>query len=406
MLQKSNYLRHLDISILAATLILIIVGLLAIYSATLTNHPENFQKQLLWSILGVFIILPVIILTPLQFFYKYAYTIYGFTILLLFLVLIVGIGSGAKRWLSLGFVTIQPAELAKIGTLLALAKFLSHEKVNFKRIRDFIIPFFLILLPLGLIISQPDLGTSLVFLALLLPMLFWAGLSSLYLFIMLAPVLSFISAFNYYSFLFTMIVICPVLFFAQRGIRFFLINFVINIVAGIFTPILWNSLKGYQQKRILTFLGIMTDPHGLNYQVIQSKVAIGSGGFWGKGFLQGTQTHLRFLPEQHTDFIFSVIGEEFGLIGAIFILALFLLILWRSINLASIVKSRFSSLLIVGGMVILVFQIFVNVGMTVGILPVTGLPLPFLSYGGSSLMTNLTIIGLILNASYRKFVYL
>jgi rod shape determining protein RodA len=168
----------------------------------------------------------------------------------------------------------------------------------------------------------------------------------------------------------------------------------------------WGLLKDYQQNRILTFLGIVVDPRGLGYQVIQSKVAIGSGGFAGKGFLAGTQTHLRFLPEQHTDFIFCVIAEEFGFLGVLMVLTLFLLLVFKGFTLASSVKSKFLSIIVFGATIIFLMQVFINVGMTVGIMPVTGLPLPFLSYGGSSLLTNMVLIGLILNASRKRFEYI
>lgn len=408
MLQE-KYLRHLDLGVFLATLILISCGLIAIYSATFAYQTQtsqlNFERQLLWVVIGM-LVLGVIILIPMRIFYKYAYSVYGFTIFLLFVVLIVGTGIGAKRWISLGTFGVQPAEFAKVGTLLALAKYLSQENRNLKKLNELAIAIGLAFLPLMFILRQPDLGSALVFAALILPMLHWAGLSTIILFVLLAPLISLICAFNYYTFLIAMIIISLVLILSQKGLRFFLMNFIINIGVGIFTPILWKLLKEYQQKRILTFLGLERDPRGLEYQVIQSKVAIGSGGLTGKGFLHGTQTHLRFLPEQHTDFIFSVIGEEFGFLGVILILALFLYILLKSIKLSTTVKSKFLSLLIIGIVSILAFQIFVNVGMTVGIMPVTGLPLPFLSYGGSALLTNLTLIGFILNASYRRFEYL
>ncbi|MFQ5822457.1 MAG: rod shape-determining protein RodA [bacterium] len=394
---------------LTCVLILVVCGLIAIYSATYTSESQtvqfNFKRQLIWVLLGM-IILGATIFTPIRFINKYAFSIYGITILLLISVLFIGTGSGAKRWIPFGPFWIQPAEFAKVGTVLALAKFLSQDNRNLKNIRDLAIAFALAFLPLLLIIQQPDLGSALVFLALILPMLHWAGLSPIILFVLLAPLISLICAFNYYSFLIAMIFISLALILLQRGLTFFLINFILNIGVGIITPILWNLLKEYQKQRILTFLGLVADPHGLGYQVIQSKVAIGSGGFIGKGFLHGTQTHLRFLPEQHTDFIFSVIGEEFGFIGVVVILALFIYLLLRGIMIATTVKSKFSSLLVFGGVIILLFQICVNVGMTVGIMPVTGLPLPFLSYGGSALLSNLILVGIMLNASLRRFDYL
>jgi rod shape determining protein RodA len=179
----------------------------------------------------------------------------------------------------------------------------------------------------------------------------------------------------------------------------------LNVTVGILSPLVWNRLAPYQQKRILTFVGLESDPQGIGYQVIQSKVAIGSGGLLGKGFMEGTQTQLRFLPEQHTDFIFSVIGEEFGFFGALLILVLFLIILIRGVQIAASVRNQYTSLVVIGAVIILALHVIINVGVTVGIIPVTGLPLPFVSYGGSSFISFSFLIGLILNGSIRKLEY-
>ena len=407
MFSEYKSIRHLDFRLLATVLVLMTCGLVAIYSATFVDSQVgqlNFNKQLIWGAIGL-VVLVGTIFVPIRFFNKYAYTIYGISIFLLFVVLIVGTGAGTERWFALGSIRIQPAEFAKVGTLLVLAKYLSKENRDLNNFREIALAFSLIFLPLLLVMKQPDLGSALVFLALILPVLHWAGLSSMVLFVLLAPLLSLVCAFNYYTFLIAMLIISAVLFFSQRGLTFFLTNFVLNIGVGVVTPIMWNLMKEYQQKRILSFLGLVTDPHGLGYQVIQSKVSIGSGGFFGKGFLQGTQTHLRFLPEQHTDFIFSVIGEEFGFLGIFAVLALFFYLIFKGLTIASEVKSKFSSLLVFGGVIIFLFQIVVNIGMTIGIMPVTGLPLPFLSYGGSALISNLIIVGLLLNASRKRFEY-
>jgi len=382
-------------------------GLVAIYSATFVDSEAgqlNFKKQVIWAILGLLVLAGTIFI-PIRVLNKYAYPVYGISIFLLFMVLIIGTGAGTERWFALGPIRIQPAELTKVGTLLVLAKYLSKENRDLNNFREIALAFSLVFLPFLLVMKQPDLGSALVFLALILPILHWAGLSSMVLFVLLAPLLSLVCAFNYYTFLIAMLIISAVLFLSQRGLTFFLINFVLNIGVGVVTPIMWNLMKEYQQKRILTFLGLVTDPHGLGYQVIQSKVSIGSGGFLGKGFLQGTQTHLRFLPEQHTDFIFCVIGEEFGFLGIFTVFALFFYLIFKGLTVASEVKSKFSSLLVFGGVIIFLFQIVVNIGMTIGIMPVTGLPLPFLSYGGSALISNLVIVGLLLNASRKRFEY-
>ncbi len=401
--------KKIDFSFLIAAVLLITLGLVVIYSATYVASaqasPLKFNRQVLWAIIGLAALL-VCLIVPLKFIHKNAYFFYGGALFLLVLVLFIGTGPGSKRWILLGPFSLQPAELAKVATLLALARYLSQDHRNLQNIKDICVPFLLVMVPTILIMKQPDLGSALVFLALCLPVMHWAGLPGRVLFVLLAPLLSLVSAFHYYSFFAAMLLIVGVLFLMRRGPAFVMVNFAINVGVGVVTPILWGLLKVYQKNRILTFLGLVTDPQGLGYQVIQSKVAIGSGGLTGKGFLHGTQTHLRFLPEQHTDFIFCVIGEEFGFLGAFMILALFFYLVLKSLTLATFVKSRFSSLLVFGSAIIFVFQVFVNIGMTVGIMPVTGLPLPFLSYGGSALIANMMLVGLILNASRTRFDYL
>ncbi|TDI87416.1 MAG: rod shape-determining protein RodA [Caldithrix sp.] len=399
-------IRNFDVGLVIAVVLLITFGLTAIYSATYVGEKQTeFTKQLLWAVLGL-VVLTAVVVTPLKSYYKNAYLLYGLSVILLVVVLFVGKGAGTRRWIALGPAWIQPAEFAKIGTLLALSRYLSNEHRKLDNLRELTVAFAIAFVPLALVMKQPDLGSALVFLALVLPVLHWAGLSPAILFVLLAPLASLLSAFNYYSFLIVMILLSVTFLLCQRGLTFFLVNFIINIGVGILTPIVWNLLKEYQKNRILTFLGLVRDPHGLGYQVIQSKVAIGSGGLLGKGFLDGTQTHLRFLPEQHTDFIFCVIGEEFGFIGVFLVLALFFYLVVKGIRISTSVKSKFSSVVVFGATIIFLFQIFVNIGMTVGIMPVTGLPLPFLSYGGSSLLANLILVGLILNASRKRFEYL
>jgi len=240
-------------------------------------------------------------------------------------------------------------------------------------------------MPFLLIARQPDLGTSLVFLVLCLPLLFWAGLNWFSLFVIITPLLTMILSFNFYAFLVWMILIFAVLIISKRKPIILISVFIIHIFVGLLTPVLWGQLKPYQQQRILTFANPEADPKGAGYQIIQSKVAIGSGGIWGKGFLEGSQTQLRFLPAQHTDFIFSVIGEEWGFIGVLIVILLFMALLLYLIYLSSLVRSLYASLIIIGITTVLFFHIVVNIGMSVGLAPVTGLPLPLISYGGSFL---------------------
>jgi rod shape determining protein RodA len=324
----------------------------------------------------------------------------------LLLVLFVGkVGQGAERWLIIGPVHVQPSELAKLATILAVSKYLSDKYADVNKFKYFSIAVALILFPFILIARQPDLGTALVFLALIIPLLYWAGLNWFNIFTILTPLLTMILSFNFWAFMILMISIAVILAISRRKPIILVAVFLLNIGVGIATPYLWNQLRPYQQQRILTFVNPEKDPKGAGYQIIQSQVAIGSGGIWGKGYLRGSQTHLRFLPAQHTDFIFSVIGEEFGFIGAGIILLLFMMLILRFIHIAAVIRGQFESLTIIGIVTILVFHTIINIGMTIGMAPVTGLPLPFLSYGGSSLVVNMMMVGVVLNISRNKFVH-
>jgi rod shape determining protein RodA len=321
------------------------------------------------------------------------------------LVLVIGkTGQGAERWLTLGPLNIQPSEIAKVATILAVSKFLADKNADINKFKYFAVSIILILVPFILVARQPDLGTALVFLALVIPLLYWAGLNWFYIFTILTPVLTMVLSFNYWTFLPLMLIISVVLVLSQKKPIVITAVFLLNIGVGIITPYLWNQLRPYQQQRILTFINPEKDPKGSGYQIIQSQVAIGSGGVWGKGYLNGSQTHLRFLPAQHTDFVFSVLGEEFGFMGASFILLIYFLLILRLVNIAASIRQKFESLTIIGITTILVFHILINIGMTIGLAPVTGLPLPFLSYGGSFLVIMLSMMGIVLNISRNKFV--
>lgn len=399
--------RGLDKVIIVCVLILMSAGLMAIYSATASIAgaeimQNNFTKQIIWFLLGA-MIASAIIISPTKWFYNASYLLYGGSIVLLVLVLFIGGGKGAHRWFIMGSVHFQPSEVAKIATALALARYLSQDVRDLKNIKELAVAFALVIVPVGLILKEPDLGTGIVLCAMLIPILFWAGLSPFIVFLIVSPFVAVISAFNFYTFVAAMLVIVGVLLLAKRRLPVLITVFVVNIFFGALTPSLWNRLHDYQQNRILEFIGLKQDPRGTGYQVAQSLVGIGSGGVWGKGWLQGTQTKLRFLPEQHTDFIFSVIGEEFGFFGVTIILITFFVMLWRALQIASELKNKFLSLIVVGCTAILGVHVVVNTGMTVGIMPVTGIPLPFLSYGGSALLTNMIVIGLILSAGMKRY---
>ncbi len=396
-----------DILTMLLILALVAVGAFAIYSATSVADVDAnsfFVRQILWAAIGTFIMITVSFI-PLRVINRFTYWFYGFTLLTLLLVYAVGkVGQGAERWLVIGPIHIQPSEFAKLATVLAVSKFLSDQYADINKLRYFLISMGLIFVPFILIARQPDLGTSLVFLALVIPVLFWAGLNWFSIFTILTPVLTMILSFNFVSFLVLMLTITIILILSGKKPIILVLVFLSNIFVGIITPYLWGQLRPYQQQRILTFLNPEQDPKGAGYQIIQSQVAIGSGGIWGKGYMNGTQTHLRFLPAQHTDFIFSVIGEEFGFVGVSVILLLFLLLLIRLIAIAAAIRQSFESTVVIGITTIILFHVIINIGMTIGMAPVTGLPLPFLSYGGSSLMANLIMMGIILNISRIRYI--
>ena len=402
--------QKIDIVLLISVLGLLVMGLLALYSSSSTVITEGygtnyFFKQLVWIGIGL-VIMTIIIFLPNKLIYESAYILYGISLFLLVVVIFFGsVGQGAERWLRLGPLYIQPSEIAKLTTILAVARFISQDKINLNAFKDFMIASSFILVPFIFIVRQPDLGTAMVFGAIALPMFYWAGLKGSNVLLILMPFFIMLASFQFYAFLILMIILVLYLAYSRKSKTVSVVNFLANISMGLLTPVLWNHLKEYQRNRIKIFLNPEADPRGAGYQIIQSKVAIGSGGFTGKGFLQGSQTQLRFLPEQHTDFIFAVIGEEFGFIGVVIGLVLFFVFLMRGIFIATIVKSRFNSIVAVGIVTVIAFHVVVNIGMTIGLFPVTGLPLPFLSYGGSALLTNMVMAGILLNFYKNRYEY-
>jgi rod shape determining protein RodA len=353
---------------------------------------------------------------PGRFYYNLAYVFYGLSLAVLLYAIVTGVVSkGASRWISIAGIRLQPSEFAKIGLLFALARYLSKRNILLGDIRSLIVPGLLILVPFLLVLKQPDLGTAMVFCAMSLPIFYWAGMNFIEIFFLTSPVLSiFFSAIPLIlSFHSTQsygigsaipwgiffITLCVVLYITRIPRFMVIVIVVLSIVAATFTTVLWSSfLKDYQKARIISFINPQVDAFGSGYQVIQSKVAVGSGYIFGKGYLQGSQSRLSYLPEQHTDFIFSVLGEQFGLVGCFFILLLFLFVSIRGIVATQVVRNRFTNLVIVGSVSIIAFHVFINIAMAIGMMPVTGVPLPFLSYGGSFAITIAILIGLILNA--------
>jgi rod shape determining protein RodA len=392
-----------DFGLFIPCLLLFGIGLAAIYSSTL-HHPGasgNFEKQVIWGI-GAFIIFFITYSVPANSFKLIAVPFYLISLVLLVAVLVMGRQiSGAKSWLDLGSVGFQPSEFAKIGTILVLAKFLSRKNTNIESFKDIIFTLIIGLIPVGLILLEPDMGTALVFIGIIFTMIFWKGISLFGLFIVLSPgFVALSSLFGMYYFIGAIILVIVMLLLFRKDIFYSGSIFALNLGAGFFTDYVYKLLSPHQQNRIKSFVDPMADPLGAGYNAIQARVAIGSGGFWGKGFLAGNQTQLQFIPEQWTDFVYCVIGEEFGFIGSLITLILFLILFIKILKIASLAKDEFLSLVTMGILAVYFVHLIVNVGMTVGIMPVIGIPLPFVSYGGSSLVVNMFMLGLVANV-YR-----
>jgi rod shape determining protein RodA len=389
-----------DFGLFIPVMLLITIGLMAIYSSTF-NHPVasgNFEKQMIWAIVAVLIFFIAFSL-PTNLFRYAASPVYFLSVILLIAVLVMGRKvSGAQSWFHLGPVGFQPSEIAKIGTILALAAFLSRRNADIDSFLDIIFALVIGFVPVGLILLEPDLGTSIVFIGMILTLIFWKGISLFSLFVVLSPGFVAVAAlFGFYYFISAMVLIVITLFLFKKDIFFSGSIFALNLGAGFFADYVNSILSPHQQKRIQSFMDPMADPLGSGYNAIQSKVAIGSGGLFGKGFTQGNQTQLQFIPEQWTDFIYCVIGEEFGFFGSIFVITLFLFLFIRLLKIASAAKDEFLSLVLIGILSVYFIHFLINIGMTVGILPVIGIPLPFVSYGGSSLLVNFFMLGIAAN---------
>ena len=389
-----------DIWYFVTIILLLGIGLLAIYSATQNNSlaENNFVKQLFWVGIGV-IVFFIVFSIPTNLFRIIAWPAYLFSVLLLLVVIVLGRKiSGAKSWLYLGTLGFQPSEIAKISTILALSSFLSKKDVDLENFKDILTALAVGLAPVILILLEPDMGTVLVFITIFLTIIFWKGISLFSLFIVLSPgIVALSSLFGIVPFILTLAVIALILIFFKKGIIFSGSLFAVNLAAGFFTDIVYHALSPHQQIRIKSFLDPMSDPLGSGYNSIQAKVAIGSGGLFGKGFLEGHQTQLNFIPEQWTDFIYCVIGEEFGFIGSTITLILFLILFLKILKIATTTKDEFLSLTIIGILSLFFIHFIINIGMAVGIMPVIGIPLPLVSYGGSSLIVNMALLGIVSN---------
>jgi rod shape determining protein RodA len=359
-------IQNFDWLLLLLTFAIMTVGLATLYSALFSGgevHSTVVTRQLYWLGTGAAVMILAFSI-DYQWFERFAYPAYVIGLLMLLAVLLFGkTVSGSRRWLDLGFVVAQPSELMKPLLVIALARFFARqEKKGGYRLRELWLPALMVLLPVALIAMEPDLGTAALLLAISVSVILFVGVS-------------------------------PSSLMVLGGFAFGSL------------PLFWFLMKGYQRQRILTLLDPGRDPLGAGYHIIQSKIAVGSGKFWGKGFLQGTQGQLRFIPEHHTDFIFTVLAEEWGFVGSMLLLTLFLCFLLRGLNVARRSRDQFGSLLAFGTTAIVFWHVVINVAMVLGMLPVVGIPLPLVSYGGSSAVVTLASVGILLNVAMRKFVF-
>lgn len=383
---------------------LALFGVGMIYSAGVLDVPSTvvsglWRQQLLWFVLGM-IATPFILRIPVSFIEGAAPPLYAFALVLLVLTLFIGTGAGTAEsvsgWLKIGPVRVQPSEFAKIAVILMLARVLGEWREPPSTLWALWKPIAVVLVPMGLVMLQPDLGTALVFASILIVSLFWAGTPLPTLFFLVSPVFGLFLSINVWVWgVYIVLLALGLAFLYKPYLGEGLTIMLVNIAAGTISWTLWNKLAPYQKNRFLVFLDPSVDPRGAGYNLIQSQVAIGSGGLFGKGFTDGTQKRLAFLPEQHTDFIFSVIGEEWGFVGVATILIAFGLIFWRLVRVSEKSSDPFASLIPFGLFGSWFAHVIVNTGMTVGIMPITGIPLPFLSYGGSFLLVNLLAVAMI-----------
>jgi len=386
-------------------LFFIIFGLISFSLITLYSISDNplsfnssFYRQCIFLIFSsiVFIIIKNI---PIKIIHDNSTLIFIATLILCIIPFFLPRVEYTYRWIDLGFFYIQPSEYLKCATVIVIAKYLSNHQLEVKDNSIIIIPSLLTILSAFIVLNQPDLGTAAIIFAPLLPMLLWAGVSNFTIFLMIAPIITVLAASNIISFsIWAFVMFCFFLTFQASVVNKFLLYFA-NIFTGLLTPFLWNNLADYQKQRILTFLNPDLDPMGSAYHIIQSITAIGSGGLFGKGWGAGSQTQLKFLPVQESDFILSVIAEEFGFFGISIVMLLCFLLIKTLLDIAFRSSDYFASLVIIGLASILLSHIFINSAMTIGLMPVKGLPIPFISAGGSFLLSCFIMIGLVVNFS-------
>lgn len=404
----------LDSQLVLGIVGLTLFGLAMIYSAGQVNVPNvvtefAWFRQARWFVIAL-VAFTVLSRVPLRWIEWAAVPSYVVSVLLLALTLLIGEGrgtaQGVKSFLNLGFFSFQPAEIAKLSTVLALAHLLSQKEAGLNSLRELIAPGMLVAIPLVLVLGQPDLGTAMAFVGILFAMLYWAATPVWLLLLVASPVVGLFVSYN--TVLWSMFIVAVVGFLVLLRYRLSLFESVAVVLTNFATATiarpLWESLAEYQRNRILVYLDPEVDPRGAGYQVIQSKLAIGSGAFEGRGFTLGPQKRFDFLPEQHTDFIFAVVGEEFGFIGTTLAVVAFTFVLARLVRMASHMSESqaFAGLVLLGIFGLWLVHVFVNIGMTIGIVPITGIPLPFLSYGGTFLLMSWVAVAIAVRVAHEE----
>lgn len=365
MMDKRLY-KDFDKSLIAAAFFIFLIGLLTIHSATQSRGLEFGESFILRQVnsmcIGIILFI-IVVKISYQRFIDIAYILYSLNIVLLALVLLLGHARlGAQRWFAIGGFAFQPSEFIKLNLVLSLACYAGTKKDRMSEISSLLVPCILMAVPFVLVLLQPDLGTGLLLLPIFFSILFISGAKRRYLITMI-------------------------------------------LIGLAFLPVFWHFLRDYQRQRLLVFINPNVDPLGAGYTIIQSKIAAGSGGLFGKGWLAGTQNQLNFLPERHTDFIFSVIGEEWGFLGSVAVVLLYFFIIQRALTIASLTTDMYGKAIATGVAAMMALQVVINIAMTIGFMPVVGIPLPLISYGGSSLVMTMIAIGLLVNVNMRRSTF-
>lgn len=435
---RSRSIFEMDIYIVVATILLLAVGILFVFSSGVTATGEianrEYLRQILWAVSGL-ILMFLVTFIDYRFHYRFASSYFFMILVLLVATLFFGrVVSGARRWIGIWHAGVQPSEFAKLALILFLARYFGDRKKEIKKVRTFLVGLFWASLPSALVLLQPDLGTSLVYLPIFLVIAFFGGAKLMH--------LAYVTAFVSLAGLFTVVpfwvqhvmdrptaailvlteirimryllggagaalLVSSIGLYMTRQRVFFWINYALSLVMASI-PLSYVArmvLREYQIMRLVVFVNPYVDPQGAGWNIIQSITAVGSGGLFGKGFLRGTQSHYQYLPAQSTDFIFSILAEEWGFIGAALVFLLFAVIVMRSLYVMVSARDRFSSLVVAGIVAMMVFHFLVNIGMTIGLMPVTGLPLLLLSFGGSSLWTALIGLGMVMSVYQHRYQY-